>query len=79
MLKCRQVPEQAERMLAGDLTWRERLSLRMHLFICGHCRRYVRQLALLLRSVPFLYGPASDDDVDKVIKRVHCEQDSHQH
>lgn len=79
MLKCRQVPEQAEKLLAGDLGWHERLLLRMHLLICGHCRRYMRQLKLLLRSVPFLHGPASDDEVDKVITRVQCDRESHHH
>jgi hypothetical protein len=78
MLKCREVPAEAELLLAGDLGWRRRMALRMHLFLCVHCRRYVRQLRLLLSSVPFMHGPASDEEVKKVISRVRCDSEDHQ-
>jgi len=79
MLKCREVPAEAELLLAGDLGWRRRMALRMHLLLCVHCRRYVRQLRLLLSSVPFMHGPASDEEVKKVISRVRCDSEDHQH
>lgn len=30
-------------------------------------------------GLPFLHGPASDDEVDKVITRVQCDRESHHH
>ena len=52
MLKCRDVPVEAEKLVDGQLSVGQRLSLRVHLLMCGHCRRYVRQLKLLLRLLP---------------------------
>jgi len=71
MLKCREVPEEAEKLLGGELGWRQRMGLRLHLFMCVHCRRYVSQLRLLISAVPYLHGPASDEEVESVVKCVH--------
>ncbi|MDF1782415.1 MAG: zf-HC2 domain-containing protein [Alcanivoracaceae bacterium] len=51
MLKCRDIPSEAEKLLAGELPFGERVSVRMHLFICHNCRRYVRQLKVLLGAL----------------------------
>ena len=44
MLTCKDV----SRTLASDelatAGWRQRLSIRFHLLVCGHCRRYARQM-----------------------------------
>lgn len=69
MLSCRQLvekvtqePELLEQGARPD--W----SMRLHLFICHHCRRYVRQLRLMLRFLSFLPGrePAQATEVDEV-------------
>jgi len=44
MLNCRQVTERASAMVDGELSSRERLSMRMHLLMCVHCRRFQRHL-----------------------------------
>ena len=45
MLKCKEVVDRADALVDGTpLSWRERFALRMHLLMCHHCRRYVRQL-----------------------------------
>lgn len=44
MLTCKQV---ARTIAADELAtagWRRRLSVRLHLVMCRHCRRYARQL-----------------------------------
>lgn len=51
MLSCRQVTEQADRLVDGELGWRARLALRVHLAMCRHCRRYVHQLELLIATL----------------------------
>lgn len=77
MLKCRDVPQQTTSLLAGQLDWRQRLALRLHLLICGHCRRYVRQLRRLLAGLPLMHGEASDAEVDAVVRRVCDHADTH--
>ena len=49
MLKCKHVVEKADALVDGaPLSKRERFALRLHLLICHHCRRYVRQLRALV-------------------------------
>lgn len=71
MLKCRDVPAEAEALLDGELSFGQRMALRFHLFMCGPCRRYLRQLRVLLGAVPHMHGEASDEEVDKVLKHLH--------
>lgn len=75
MLSCREVVRDADQLLAGELTWQRRLSLQMHLLMCHHCRRYIKQLRLLIRAVPFMHAKASDDEVDQVMAHV-CSGDN---
>jgi anti-sigma factor RsiW len=54
MLRCRDVAELMSDYLDGTLGWRRRLSIRLHLMMCGMCRRYMRQMRAtiaLLRSL----------------------------
>jgi predicted anti-sigma-YlaC factor YlaD len=51
MLSCREVVERSSALLDGDLSLRERMSMRMHLAMCRHCRRYWRHLRLLVRRL----------------------------
>jgi anti-sigma factor ChrR (cupin superfamily) len=44
MLKCREVAERASAYADRALPWRERLAVRLHLAMCGPCRRYVSQM-----------------------------------
>jgi len=51
MLKCQQVAERASDFLDAKLTLRARLQMRLHLMMCRFCREYVRQMALIVRTV----------------------------
>jgi len=51
LLTCREVTEDADDYLAGDLAWWARLQFRMHLFMCRHCRRYMKQVEAAIRLV----------------------------
>lgn len=70
MLKCRDVAEQADFLLAGDLGFRQRLMLHLHLMMCRHCQRYLRQLRRLVRAIPYLHGRASDEEIERVLRRL---------
>ncbi len=75
MLKCKEVVDRADALVDGTpLSWRERFALRMHLLMCHHCRRYVRQLHALVTS---LNGkntpPASDEQVQGILDKLDHE------
>lgn len=74
MLKCREIAENADHFLDGDISRRQRLALKMHLLMCRHCRRYVRQLRSLLRAIPFMHGKASNTEVTQVMEHIHNHQ-----
>ena len=77
MLKCRDVVNTADQLLDGDMNHRQLLAIKMHLLMCSHCRRYVRQLRTLLRAIPFMYKKASDTEVSKVMEHVHSHRDNY--
>lgn len=70
MLKCRELVQ--ETMANPDiLTHKPRLGVRVHLLICRHCRRYLRQLRVLLALLPHLHSedarkPADEQTVSGV-------------
>lgn len=51
MLSCKQLVLRSSDFLDGQLSLRERFALRVHLAMCGHCRRFIRQLRLAGRVV----------------------------
>jgi len=70
MLNCKKITEQSDGYLAGDLGFYQKLQVRIHLMMCRYCRRYIRQLRLLVRTVRRLYGSTSSDQVDKIMRAV---------
>lgn len=46
MLKCRDVLEQADAYLEQQLSGWQRLQFKLHLLLCRHCRRYIKNLQL---------------------------------
>ncbi len=71
MLKCREIVSNADQLLDQEMSRRQRLGMKMHLLMCRHCRRYVRQFSVLLRAVPFMHSEASDAEVSQVMEHIH--------
>jgi len=75
MLSCKELVHNADALIDGGLPLRRRLALRLHLFFCVDCRRYLRQLRLMVgalrRRAP---DQASAQEVAQVLKTVR-EQD----
>lgn len=44
MINCKQVADDASNYIDGHLPVTKRLAISLHLFICSHCRRYLKQL-----------------------------------
>ncbi len=73
MLKCQHVEQRADALVDGTpLSRRERMALGMHLFMCRHCRRYVRQLRALTAHLRHREPTAAhDDQVQAVLDGVY--------
>ena len=55
MLSCKELVAHSSDYLDGQLRLRERISVRAHLAMCRHCRRFIRQMKLsqsVLRQLP---------------------------
>jgi len=50
-LKCREAAKLASQRMDRDLSFGERVSLRVHLAICEGCANFSRQVAFLRRAV----------------------------
>lgn len=71
MLKCKQVAEQASDYLDKDQSLMQRLSWRMHLFMCKHCRRFVKNLRLTCEMAAQKELPeGSDKEVERVMECI---------
>ncbi len=46
MLSCKELVAHSSDFLDGQLILRQRFSVRTHLVLCRHCRRFIRQLRL---------------------------------
>ena len=67
MLSCRELVEETTSTLSLDeLQRRQRWAVRLHLLICRHCRRYVRQLKLLMDILPQLHKTADEQTVEQI-------------
>lgn len=72
MLKCRDIEQMAGQLQDDELNWRQRLSMRIHLIMCYHCRRFVRQFAAIkMLAEHFVSEPASDDEVQSVMDKIN--------
>jgi len=66
MMMCRRATELMSQRLDRPLTWRERLSLRYHLALCGACRQCNRQFGLLHKAGKrFMSGSRHEDDYSR--------------
>lgn len=50
MMNCQQTSRLLSQSLDRPLSFKERLALRLHLLLCGACRRFARQLRFLSRT-----------------------------
>jgi predicted anti-sigma-YlaC factor YlaD len=76
MLTCREVTAKSSALLDGELGFRDRMAVRMHLAMCVHCRRFVRQLKVLLESMRMRAGSVSEPVAPEFVERVMRTLDS---
>ena len=76
MLTCQEVTAKASLMVDGELGFRERIALRMHLMMCVNCRRFVRQFKALVASMASRNRLESEVFSPEFIDRVMRSHDS---
>jgi anti-sigma factor RsiW len=84
MLTCRElVHTRASDYIDSQLNWRQRAGVRLHLLICDHCRRFVRQLELVRRILARRpEPPVAEADITTLAERLyrqHRQQAGHRH
>ena len=78
MLTCREVADKASAMVDGELGLRERIGVRLHLLMCGNCRRFVRQFKTLVDSLALRSEPGSQSVPPEFVRRTMQTLDSAQ-
>ena len=77
MLKCRDVLEQADAYLANEMTPWQRVGFRVHLTLCRHCRRYIKNLRLtqaVSTKIPSSDEPSSEQ-LDAILLLIQQQKD----
>lgn len=65
MLKCKDIGYLSSDYIDGNMTTSQRMSLRLHITICGHCRRFIRQFNLLHKTLPqYRFIEPDDQQID---------------
>lgn len=75
MLKCREVIDNADQLIADQLSWRGHLAIKVHLLLCHHCHRYMRQLKVLIRAIPLMHSKAADQEISTIMDLIHARED----
>lgn len=70
MLNCREISERASDYLDRNLPWRVRMQVRLHLLMCRFCREYIRQLALVVRTLPLLPRESPDQEMQQAMLTI---------
>ncbi|MDH5691465.1 MAG: zf-HC2 domain-containing protein [Gammaproteobacteria bacterium] len=71
MFKCKDINHHTSDYLDKNLSLWKRMNVRLHLFMCGPCRDFVRQFGLTRSSLQHLSTPApTDDKIDAAIAKL---------
>jgi hypothetical protein len=72
-VNCREALEHFGQHVDGELTSLERWRLRFHLWICGHCRKYLRSYRTTVEAERAAFRAddgASPEVPDQLVKRI---------
>ena len=76
MLSCKDVTQRAGDWTDGQLHWRERLAVRLHLLLCVLCRRFLRQYRLAADTAAHQACRHSPGEVERVLTHIEREDSS---
>jgi anti-sigma factor RsiW len=69
VLSCRELTELITSYMEGRLKFRQRLRIQMHLGMCRHCRRYLRQMKSTVRLLGALPDGALPKELESELMR----------
>ena len=75
MLNCKDVTEQSSDYLEQQLPLRKRLQMRIHLLMCDHCRRYLRQMTTTIGIIRSTSSTISDDAAQQIVEKIIDQKD----
>lgn len=70
MLRCKEVARRIASDEFAEAVWTERLAVRLHLFMCRHCRRYAAQLRAIGVAARKIWGPGSQDTPAQLERQI---------
>ncbi|WP_373188209.1 anti-sigma factor [Halopseudomonas sp.] len=73
MLSCHQMSELGSDIIDQNLTFNSRMAVMMHISMCRHCRRYIKQLSLTSAVLTQLPMPAQPEDIASVVAALKQE------
>jgi len=76
MFSCKEITEKASEYLDQELPFFTRLKVRMHLQICVHCKRYMDQLQITIKTLSKMRNtdPVDESTVDQVVENIKKNQ-----
>jgi len=73
MLSCKEITENANSYIDKELPFFTRMKVKLHLSMCIHCKRYVEQLNMTIRTLGNLKKAdemVSEEVVDNVLNNL---------
>jgi hypothetical protein len=70
MLSCLEMSEMGSDIIDQNLNFNSRMAVMMHISMCRHCRRYIKQLSLTSDVLKHLPLPAQPQEVAAVLKAL---------
>jgi glutaredoxin 3 len=77
MLSCKELSEKASDYLDGELSPWTRMEIRLHVFLCEHCRRYLHQLRLAVDAFALAAKTDAEERAeDRILQLLSLSQTS---
>lgn len=80
MLSCKNIPELSDDYLDGELPFKKKLSVKLHLAMCKNCRRYINYLQLTVDVVVEELVRQSNNNssnkrkIDEIMNKIESER-----
>jgi len=74
MLTCKNISELSDEYLEGELPFKKKLSVKLHLAICKNCRRYLNYLQLTVNVVRQSESSSIDKNtINEIMDKIELE------
>ncbi len=73
MLTCRDINERSSEYLDQQMSFMQRMNFRMHLMLCKHCSRFMRQLEAVVHTLHRLspQQSTSEEQLEELVDKLH--------